>query len=105
MFFQFFYIILYYLIAIEVENLFKLIEIKILCIQNKIEKIEFGTKGILIAFFLNRPNNPKKIFELNINNKHSNIKIRPDNKIFYDFKGILNEDRFDLIKNIIKLIS
>ena len=89
----------------EVENLFKLIEIKILCIQNKIEKIEFGMKGILIAFFLNRPNNPKKIFELNINNKHSNIKIRPDNKIFYDFKGVLNEDRFDLIKNIIKLIS
>ena len=36
----------------EVENLFKLIEIKILCIKNNIEQIEFGRKGILFSFAL-----------------------------------------------------
>ena len=30
------------------------------------------------------------------------ISIRPDQKIFYDFFGELNEDRFELIKKIIK---
>ena len=89
----------------EVENLFKLIEIKILCYQQKIEQIDFGTKGILISFFQNKPNNPQKLLELNLNNKHSKIKIRPDNKVFYDFEGFIYEDRFSLMKSVIKLIS
>ena len=89
----------------EVENLFKLIEIKILCYQQKIEQIDFGTKGILISFFQNKPNNPQKIIELSLNNKHSKFTIRPDNKVFYDFEGFLYDDRFSLVKSIIKLIS
>ena len=35
----------------------------------------------------------------------SKIKIRSDNKIFYDFKGSLYKDRFSLVKDIIKSIS
>ena len=34
----------------EVENLFQLIEIKILCLRNNIEQIEFGRKGIYLVF-------------------------------------------------------
>ena len=44
----------------EVENLFKLIEIKILCLKNNIEQIEFGRKGILFSFYKNIPKNPEK---------------------------------------------
>jgi transcription-repair coupling factor (superfamily II helicase) len=89
----------------EVENLFKLIEIKILCYKKNIKQIEFGTKGLLIAFFQNNPKNPQKILELSLQKKQSNIKLRPDNKIFYNLEGSKNEDKFNLIKRIIKLIS
>ena len=34
----------------------------------------------------------------------SNIKIRPDNKVFYDFKGDLHENKFNLIKKIIFIL-
>ena len=89
----------------EVENLFKLIEIKILCFQQNIENIDFGTNGLLISFFQNKPNNPEKLMELNLNIKNSKIKIRPDNKVFYYFDDVIDEDKFNIIKNIVKLIS
>jgi len=89
----------------EVENLFKLIEIKILCYEQNIEQVDFGTKGVLISFYKNNPNNPDKILKLSLNNKHSKIKIRPDNKIFYNFNNCIEEDQFRLIQSIIKLIS
>tara|TARA_B100000029_G_scaffold500052_1_gene571217 strand:+ start:23 stop:1135 length:1113 start_codon:yes stop_codon:yes gene_type:complete len=88
---------------LEVENLFKLIEIKILCLKYKIESIDFGKKGILFSFYKNKPQNPDKILEIGLF-KDKKISIRNDQKIFYDFKGILNEDRFELIKKIINKI-
>ena len=39
----------------EVENLFKLIEIKILCLKNNLEEIKYGKKGIIFKFFQNKP--------------------------------------------------
>ena len=84
----------------EVINLFKLIEIKILCWKYNIELIEFSRKGILFGFHQNKPINPDKIM------KHSFLKlnnfiIRPDQKLFYDFMGQLNDDRFTLVKKLI----
>ena len=92
-------------LPLEVKNLFRLIEIKILCFINNIQKIDFGRKGILFEFYKNLPNNRNKLFELNLKFQQTKIKIRPDNKVFYDFKGCLTEDRFTLVKNIIRLIS
>ena len=48
----------------EVKNLFKLIEIKILMLENNIELIEFSRKGIVFGFYLNKPPNPDKIMKL-----------------------------------------
>ena len=87
----------------EVENLFKLIEIKILCIKNNIEQIEFGRKGILFSFYKNKPHNPDKILKIGLS-KQRQINIRHDQKVFYDFLGILNDDKFNLIKEIINKI-
>ena len=88
----------------EVGNLFKLMEIKILCWNNNIETIEFSRKGVVIGFFKNEPFNPKKVMDLGFSNKNQ-ITIRPDQKIFYDFLGQLNEDRFELVKRLIDLIK
>ena len=93
-------------IPLEVENLFKLIDIRILCYKRNIEQIEFGKKGILFAFFQDKPPNPKKIIKLNMDFINSKIKIRPDNKIFYNIEGALEEnDNFNLVKKIIDRIT
>ena len=39
----------------EIENLFKLIEIKILCIKNNIEQIEFGRERRFYLVFIKIP--------------------------------------------------
>ena len=85
----------------EVENLFQLIEIKILCIKNNIEQIEFGRKGILFSFYKNIPKYPEKILKLGLS-KDKQITIRSDQKVFYDFLGNLNDNRFAIVRNIIK---
>ena len=89
----------------EVENLFKLIEIKILCFEENIQQIDYGKKGILFSFFNNIPNNLNKLLSLSLRFEKTKIRIRPDNKIFYDFKGYVDKDKFTLLKNIIKLFS
>jgi len=85
----------------EVENLFKLIEIKILCLKNNIQQIEFGRKGILFSFYKNTPKNPDKMLKIGLS-RDKQITIRSDQKVFYDFLGNLMDNRFILLKNIIE---
>ena len=72
----------------QVKNLFKLMEIKIMCWKNNIEIIEFSRKGIVFGFYQNKPVNPDKIMNLGFSN-NNNFSIRPDQKIFYNFMGEL----------------
>ena len=37
--------------------------------------------------------------------KNNQFNIRPDQKIFYDFMGELNEDRFSLTLKLINIIN
>ena len=87
----------------EVNNLFKLIKIKLLCLKYNIELVEFSRKGIVFGFHLNSPPNPDKLMDIGFakNNKFS---IRPDQKIFYDFMGELDEDRFILTVRLIHML-
>ncbi len=88
----------------ELNNLFNLIEIKILCIEYNVEQFEFSRKGIVIGFYKNNPQNPQKLLDLSMN-RHSQYTLRPDQKIFYDFKGQLNSSRFNLAKKILNQIK
>lgn len=88
----------------ELNNLFNLIEIKILCIEYNVEQFEFSRKGIVIGFYKNEPQNPEKLLDLSMN-RHSQFTLRPDQKIFYDFMGNLNSNRFDLSKQILDKIK
>ena len=88
----------------QLNNLFSLIEIKILCIDYNVDKFEFSRKGIVIGFYKNNPKNPQKLLDLSMN-KHSQFTLSPDQKIFYDFMGYLNVSRFELSKNILEKIK
>jgi len=91
-------------LPLEVNNLFKLMKIKLLCWKSNIELIEFNRKGVVFGFYLNKPNNPDKIMKLGFS-KNNQFNIRPDQKIFYDFMGELNEDRFSLTLKLINIIN
>ena len=88
-------------LPIEVNNLFKLIELRILCVEANIDKLEFNRKGIVIGFYKNIPKNPKKLLDSSLREKN-NLQLRPDQKLFYDFNGFLEKNRFKLAKEIIK---
>ena len=88
----------------QLNNLFCLIEIKILCIRNNVNQLEFSRKGVVIGFYQNKPNNPQKLLDLSMN-KESQFTLRPDQKIFYDFMGKLNTSRFKLSKIILDKIK
>ena len=88
----------------ELQNLFSLIELKILCIQFNIDLLEFSRKGIVIGFYKNQPKNPDKLLNTSIL-EENNFHLRSDQKIFYDFEGSLNENRFDLAKKLINQLN
>ncbi|PPR46358.1 MAG: Transcription-repair-coupling factor [Alphaproteobacteria bacterium MarineAlpha5_Bin9] len=89
------------ILPIEVKNLFKVIEIKILCYQALIDKVEYGKNAILIKFYKNKPKNFEKVMNLSLNNNSSNFKIRPDNMLIFSINHMKKIDKFELIKKII----
>ena len=88
----------------QLLNLFSLIEIKILCIKYNIDSFEFTRKGIVIGFYNNKPTNSQKLLDLTMV-RNSQYILRPDQKIFYDFRGNLEDNRFNLSKKIIEQIK
>ena len=88
----------------ETINLFKLMEIKFICLKSNIDLVEFGRKGIVIGFYQNLPPNADKIMKLGFA-QNNQISIRSDQKIFYNFYGEMNDDRFELIKKLIGKIT
>ena len=89
---------------IQLNNLFKVVKIKLLCLDLNIEKFEFSRKGILIGFYRNKPKNPDKLLSLSLSKKNTFL-LRPDQKLFYDFEGKIINNKFELSKNIIKLLK
>lgn len=67
----------------EVDNLLKTVEIKQLCREANIEKIDAGAKGILIAFHNNIFKAPEKLINW-VAKQFGVVKIRPDQKLFIE---------------------
>ena len=72
--------------------------------EYNVEQFEFSRKGIVIGFYLNKPHNPQKLLDLSMN-RHSQFTLSPDQKIFYDFMGKFNSNRFELSKQILGKIK
>jgi transcription-repair coupling factor (superfamily II helicase) len=64
----------------EVSNLFELIEIKGLCRQAGIEKLDIGPKGALISFRNNQFSNIQGLLDF-IQSQKGTAKLRPDHKL------------------------
>lgn len=71
------------LLPAEVDNLLKTVEIKILCREAGIDKIDAGAKGILIALRGNTFAKPEKLMDF-VFSSFGTVKVRPDQKLFIE---------------------
>ncbi|MBP5352431.1 MAG: transcription-repair coupling factor [Alphaproteobacteria bacterium] len=89
----------------EVENLLQTIEIKQLCYKANIAKIDAGAKGILISFHNNTFAAADELIDL-VTKSFGVLKIRPDQKLFYERDLSSYAVRTEMIKKVIlKLIG
>lgn len=72
---------------IEVKNLLHVTELKLLCKQTYVEKLEVGPKGFMVGFFQNYFPQPQKLLSWLQSEKMNKIcKLRSDQKIFVQFQ-------------------
>lgn len=88
----------------EVDNLLATIEIKQLCKQAGISKIEAGAKGILIAFRNNVYNAVGSLMNL-VNRSFGVVKIRPDQKLLIEGDLTNYKKRLEIIKKYVTLLA
>ena len=88
----------------EVNNLLTVVEIKILCRQAGIDRINAGTKGILIGFHNNTFKHPDKLINW-ISQSFGKIKVRPDQRLLISQDLSSYEVRVQTIKKYIKQIA
>jgi transcription-repair coupling factor (superfamily II helicase) len=88
----------------EVEELLKIVAIKVLCRMAHVEKIEAGPKGIMIAFRGNSFANPQGLVRY-IAEQGPFAKVRPDMKIVFmrDFEK--RAARLDETRNILRTLA
>jgi len=71
---------------VEVKNLLQVTELKLLCQQTYIEKIDVGPKGFLITFYKNHFPKPDHLLKWLQTPKVSPfVKLRSDQKLFVTF--------------------
>ena len=85
----------------EVENLLQTIEIKQLCYKANVAKIDAGAKGILLSFHNNKFAAADKLFDL-VTRSFGVLKIRPDQKLFFERNLSDYATRISMIKKLIK---
>ncbi len=87
----------------EVEELMKLVAIKVLCRAAHVEKVEAGPKGIMIAFRDNSFANPQGLVRY-IAEEGPLAKVRPDMKIVFMREFEERTARLDETRNILRTL-
>ena len=67
-------------LPVEVNNLLKTVELKVLCRQSGIEKIDAGDKGAVITFYKNKVANPAQLIGY-MQESLNTVRLRPDHKV------------------------
>ena len=88
----------------EVINLLTTLMIKNKCLKNRINFVDAGPKGLLLGFKNNFFKDADKLISF-INKSSGQIKIRPDQKLFYQKKLNTNEDKTEAVVNLINQLE
>lgn len=87
----------------EAENLFTIVKLKNIAKLANIEKIDFGDKGLVIAFRNNQPQNFDKVIDL-VTHNPLQYKLRADQTLMIASELKSERDRLKLIENITTLL-
>jgi transcription-repair coupling factor (superfamily II helicase) len=86
----------------EVKNLLEVCDLKILSKKAHVEKIEVGPKGFLLSFHNNIfPNGDKLLKWLQSDGVAQIAKLRPDQKIFFQFKADDLRKRYAICRKVL----
>jgi transcription-repair coupling factor (superfamily II helicase) len=88
----------------EVENLFRIVEIKRLCLEAGIEKVDAGPKGAVVSFRENQFANPAGLIDF-ITTNAGTAKLRPDHKLVYRRDWSSSPDRITGLRHMLRAIS
>lgn len=88
----------------EVNNLLATVEIKLLCKDANIDKVDAGAKGILISLRNNVFAKPDKLIEF-VASQFGAVKIRPDQKLFIEKDLSSYKTRVETIRKYVAKIQ
>lgn len=88
----------------EVENLLETVEIKNICKEANISKLEAGAKGIVISFHNNVFDAVGELIDL-ANKSFGVVQIRPDQKLFISGDLSSYKKRVEIIKKYVTLLA
>lgn len=92
----------------ECENLLKIIELKIACKRLNIEKIDAGSKGLVISFYKNQFAKPEILLAYIQSpeaRKLADVKLRPDQKIAFLREGLNTDLRVKFCFAVLKQLQ
>ncbi|MDR2598331.1 MAG: DEAD/DEAH box helicase [Holosporales bacterium] len=96
-------------LPLELENLFILIGINIICKSIHVDKLDVGSNGLTFSFYKNRCKDPAKLLEFlqseELKGKGWTVKIRCDNKIVMLKKWKNTEERTYDIHSVIQRLG
>jgi transcription-repair coupling factor (superfamily II helicase) len=88
----------------EVEQLLKLVAIKVLCRTAHVEKVEAGPKGVIVAFRDNAFANPQGLVRY-VAEQGSFAKVRPDMRIVFAREFETLDARLDGTRKILRALA
>ncbi|MBV8170296.1 MAG: transcription-repair coupling factor, partial [Alphaproteobacteria bacterium] len=91
-------------LPLEVSNLLQIIQIKRLCIEAGVEKVDAGPKGAVLAFRQNNFANPRKLVEF-IQRQSGTVKLRPDHRLVVMRSWEGAEERIEGVQRVIQQLA
>jgi transcription-repair coupling factor (superfamily II helicase) len=88
----------------EVSNLLQIIQIKRLCIDAGVEKVEAGPKGAVLAFRQNHFANPPALVDF-IHRQSGTVRLRPDHRLVVMRSWERPEDRIEGVQRVIQQLA
>jgi len=88
----------------EVSNLLQIIQIKRLCIDAGVEKVEAGPKGAVLAFRLNNFANPPALVDF-IHRQSGTVKLRPDHRLVVMRAWDAPEARIEGVQRVLQQLA
>jgi transcription-repair coupling factor (superfamily II helicase) len=88
----------------EVEHLLQIVSIKSLCRAANVERIDAGTKGLVLNFREDKFPNPAGLIEF-ISNSQTPVKLRPDHKFVYSRGSDEPAQRLRIVTKLMEVLA